>query len=636
MPSRSLLTKDTTKLSFDLFTPLSIAIIIIIIGITYSPVIHSDYIWDDITLFLDRVVLSQSPLHWKTIATPVLQDTSYFRPWVFLTFWLEFNTWGRDPVLSHFINILLHTLNSIVVFLISNHLYQKNNDNQFPILVLLTSLMYALHPSLIEVAAWVSGRFDLLATFFTLVGCYILIKNPADTVSRAASLGLIFFLALGSKEIGIIMTPALLILGYCTQTTKISEKITLKNYFYANKWLIISLILSFSVYFILRRLSMGESYHKSMSLEYIHSSWLEQGLPLKALLFYIKQAFLPFFSISPIHPIRSATSVIASGIAGVMLVLLCYAIAFWKFYRKCSALTAGILLFLLSIFPVLYFVPATFGDNIGCDRFLTLPLAFLSIGLSSLSFKYLRSTLIKSATILFFTCWTLLAALTVKSLLPFWSNELNFWHWIYLSHPTLIVGKTNYFSELLNRKEYALLDKELQAIKTKNGSLELYDAYIYSVMLLTQGDPASYAVLQQVAAKLDTLNINPTTSDFESRYPLSKAQIGSIYYNLALANFRYNPDWHTAYGSNQKARSFYSPLESTPLYIQHMMFLLADDNQKEAERILSTIDTVHYFNANATFKDAKMLLEEFCRKQQTPQECSLRIQQFWSVHQLPR
>lgn len=66
-----------------------------------------------------------------------------------------------------------------------------------------------------------------------------------------------------------------------------------------------------------------------------------------------------------------------------------------------------------------------------------------------------------------------------------------------------------------------------------------------------------------------------------------------------------------------------------------MMFLLADNNQKEAERILSTIDTVHYFNANATFKDAKMLLEEFCRKQQTPEECSLRIQQFWTVHQLP-
>ena len=37
MQSRSLLTKDTTKLSFVLFTPLSIAIIIIIIGITPIP-----------------------------------------------------------------------------------------------------------------------------------------------------------------------------------------------------------------------------------------------------------------------------------------------------------------------------------------------------------------------------------------------------------------------------------------------------------------------------------------------------------------------------------------------------------------------------------------------------------------------
>ena len=79
-----------------------------------------------------------------------------------ISYAIDYNFWGLNPIGYHIVNILLHTLNAILIYIIAKQLIENK------IIALLSSLFFAVHPVHVESVTWLSGRKDVLSMSFFL------------------------------------------------------------------------------------------------------------------------------------------------------------------------------------------------------------------------------------------------------------------------------------------------------------------------------------------------------------------------------------------------------------------------------------------------------------------------------------
>jgi hypothetical protein len=114
----------------------------------------------------------------------------YYRPIAFLSHAMDWQIWGAHAFGFHLTNVLLHAANSILVFVLGKRLTDRAGAE-------VAALLFALHPASHEVVYWMAARFDLLATFFSLVAVLCLRHDR----TRLYAIGVVAFaLALLSKE----------------------------------------------------------------------------------------------------------------------------------------------------------------------------------------------------------------------------------------------------------------------------------------------------------------------------------------------------------------------------------------------------------------------------------------------------
>ena len=144
----------------------------VLVALAYLPVLNADYVWDDWQLFISNPALRLPELLWSALWEPILPGTSYLRPVALASFAAQFMTVGSDPGIAHGVNLFLHAANTLLVGLIAIRLTAAAGLAARAARILLAGLLYGLHPALIEMVAWVSGRFDLLVTFFALLALW--------------------------------------------------------------------------------------------------------------------------------------------------------------------------------------------------------------------------------------------------------------------------------------------------------------------------------------------------------------------------------------------------------------------------------------------------------------------------------
>lgn len=91
----------------------------------------------------------------------------YYRPLVELSFWFDNMLWGMEPSAMHLELVLLHCINSLLVYMLAVRLQTQNTGNR--IVPLFAALLFALHPVNVEAVAWIAGRTDPLLTLFVLL-----------------------------------------------------------------------------------------------------------------------------------------------------------------------------------------------------------------------------------------------------------------------------------------------------------------------------------------------------------------------------------------------------------------------------------------------------------------------------------
>jgi tetratricopeptide (TPR) repeat protein len=146
-----------------------ILLVIAISWVIYLNALDNDFTnWDDPdTVIHNAAIRSLSGSAVSQILTPDEAGTSgipgVYRPVWTLSYAWDYFVGELNPAFYHAHSVLLHSLNSALVYLLSLALGLAT----LPALV--TALLFAVHPIHVEAVTWVSGRNELLMTLFFLI-----------------------------------------------------------------------------------------------------------------------------------------------------------------------------------------------------------------------------------------------------------------------------------------------------------------------------------------------------------------------------------------------------------------------------------------------------------------------------------
>ncbi len=141
------------------------AIYLILIGLcllVYANSLNNAFVSDDIPAILKNPQISQFFLFW-------LDPHSLFNSFSYLIA-------GYTPFIYHLISVIMHSINTILVFLFLRTFF--NTKSSF-----LGACLFAVHPIHTEAVTWISGRSYVLLTFFILIA-YLLYYRAMNIQSK--------------------------------------------------------------------------------------------------------------------------------------------------------------------------------------------------------------------------------------------------------------------------------------------------------------------------------------------------------------------------------------------------------------------------------------------------------------------
>src|SRR5690554_8032264 len=95
----------------------------LLVALAYGGAVFNDYVWDDLYFFGSHVWVHDLRTALAAAFDPLLGDSSYVRPLPLLTLYAEAIASGRNPMVSHAVNLAIHWGCSVLVFLIARRAF---------------------------------------------------------------------------------------------------------------------------------------------------------------------------------------------------------------------------------------------------------------------------------------------------------------------------------------------------------------------------------------------------------------------------------------------------------------------------------------------------------------------------------
>ncbi len=127
--------------------------------LVYRPAWNGGFLWDDDAYIVNNELLA-APNGWQRIWFSLDSPSQYF-PLTYSTFRIEYALWGLNPTGYHWINLLLHVANALLVWAVLARLKVPG--------AWLAAAIFALHPVQVESVAWITERKNVLMGFFFLL-----------------------------------------------------------------------------------------------------------------------------------------------------------------------------------------------------------------------------------------------------------------------------------------------------------------------------------------------------------------------------------------------------------------------------------------------------------------------------------
>ena len=337
----------------------------------YWPAWHGGFIWDD-----DRYVTHNYLLIapdglcriWFSLDAP----SQYF-PLAYTVLRIERSLWDLNPVGYHWVNILLHLGNALLVWCVLARLKVPG--------AWLAAAIFALHPVQVESVAWISELKNVLMGFFFLLTLLTWIEYVDATHKHRRILyvaALVFYLLALSAKATACTLPAALLLVLWLKKTAIGRRALLEI-----------------IPFVLLALGMGllavwwEKYHQGTRM-LVSLGPLERLLiASQAVWFYLGKIFWPA-KLTFIYPQWRIDAANPIAYSWPIAVAVTVALIFYgrRFFGR--SVEVATLFFVMTLGPLLGFVMLyTFRYTFVADHYQYLasigPIALASAGLVALS-----------------------------------------------------------------------------------------------------------------------------------------------------------------------------------------------------------------------------------------------------------
>ncbi len=273
------------------------------------------------------------------------QQSFEYRPLVLVTFAVEYQFFGSNPHISHFINVLIYAITCIMLFLILCRLF----NNYHLIFPLLTTLLFLAHPIHTEVVTSIKCRDELLSFLFGMLSLYFILKNIETKKLTHVFMSILFLLmAILCKKTAILFIVFIPITLYFFSSIKLKQLL----------FFCVTLLFAITCATLLKKFMLNSItshrefaffenplYYETNLLTRIPLSFYTIGYYIKLLIFPFSLCCYYGYNVIPLTGLGSPF-VIASGLFYLLITIY----AFKKIAQK-SILSYSIIIFLLGISP---------------------------------------------------------------------------------------------------------------------------------------------------------------------------------------------------------------------------------------------------------------------------------------------
>jgi hypothetical protein len=353
--------------------------------IAFSTIINSWFLSDDFAQ-IGKVLAGDLSVVWGR------EHGGFFRPVFILSYLIDTKIWGARPFGFHLTNIVFHSLNAFLTYILSLRIVDHLNLSGRTRRMISTGAgaLFLLHPSHSEAVTWISGRADVLATFFCLASLLSYLAYARSGRVSQLTLSLVCFaIALLAKESAICLPFLVVVLALTTDPEGANRKT------FGRFLAVIAVYFSILLVFVAVRSffigSLVGGYGASQHLNFA-PAWLRDRL-LEASVRSVLPVLPSQLSWFLFKPLQSRVFIFfslacAAVIAGTIVLRR-------RWYRPSdrreqnSFMIALVILFLFSLLPVIN-LRLTLYQTLG-ERFLYLPSVF-----SCVLMAYLAAALIRN------------------------------------------------------------------------------------------------------------------------------------------------------------------------------------------------------------------------------------------------
>jgi tetratricopeptide (TPR) repeat protein len=176
----------------------------------YIQILDFDFVnYDDDDYVYDNSQVKGGLTYHAILWALTTDSASNWHPLTWMSHMADVSLFGMNPGLHHLTNLVLHIINSLLLFLVFRNMTGKLWQSAC------VAALFAIHPLHVQSVAWVAERKDVLSAFFWMLTLWVYIRYVRRP-GWAAYMGVLVFFILGlmSKPMVVTLPFVLLLLDF--------------------------------------------------------------------------------------------------------------------------------------------------------------------------------------------------------------------------------------------------------------------------------------------------------------------------------------------------------------------------------------------------------------------------------------
>ena len=202
-------------------------VVICITILAYTPALDAPFVLDDAQNILDSPAIRWTEMSMENVGLVLNSSLLRSRPVANISFALDHLAWGLDPYGFHLTNILIHlAVGGALLWLCLLYIRLTAGESRFAAsgwkatgIAIMSVGLFLVHPLNTQAVTYVVQRMTSLSALFTLLAfaSYLMARYPVTPQSRWWYLAALvsWIIGIGSKEIGVLLLPVILLYEAC-------------------------------------------------------------------------------------------------------------------------------------------------------------------------------------------------------------------------------------------------------------------------------------------------------------------------------------------------------------------------------------------------------------------------------------